>query len=65
MQVKIPEPKAFSGERKDAKTWLSRLDRYFAACGWQEASHTAQMNAIAQALMSDAASRWLDRLHKL
>ena len=50
--MKIPEPKSFAGDRKEARTWLAGLDKYFKACGWQEATHAAQMYAVAQALMT-------------
>ena len=37
--VKIPEPQAFYGERKDARSWMSSLKRYFTACGWSVVTH--------------------------
>ena len=67
IQIRVPEPKAFDGEKKDAESWLKQVKRYFIAAGLNEQSdeHNAQMNAIAQALMRGQASKWLDRLERL
>ena len=64
IQIRVPEPKAFNGEKRDAKSWLKQVKRYFIAAGLNERSeeHNAQMNAIVQALMRDRASKWLDHL---
>ena len=67
IQIRVPEPKAFDGEKRDAKSWLKQVKRYFIAAGLNERSeeHNAQINAIAQALMRGRASKWLDRLERL
>ena len=67
IQIRVPEPKAFDGEKCDAKSWLKKLKRYFIAAGLNEQNdkHNAQINAIAQALMWGRASKWLDRLERL
>ena len=64
IQIRVPEPKAFDGEKPDAKSWLKQVKRYFIAAGLNERSDedNDQMNAIAQALMWGRASKWLDRL---
>ena len=36
IQIKVPEPKAFDGEKKDAKSWLKLVKRYFIAAGLLE-----------------------------
>ena len=43
------------------------MKRYFTAAGLfdSNAEQSAQMNAIAQALMQGRASKWLDRLERL
>ena len=38
IQIKVPEPKAFAGEKKDAKSWLKQVKRYFTAAGLNERS---------------------------
>ena len=67
IQIKVPEPKAFDREKKDAKSWLKQVKRYFTAAGLNERSdeHNAQMNAIAQALMRGRANKWPDCLERL
>ena len=67
IQIRVPEPKAFNGEKCNAKFWLKYVKKYFIAAGLNERSdeHNAQMNAIAQALMRGRASKWLDRLERL
>ena len=67
IQIRVPELKAFDGEKCDAKSWLKQVKRYFIAAGLNEQSdeHNAQMNAIAQALMQGRASKWLDHLERL
>ena len=67
IQIRVPEPKKFNGEKQDAKYWLKLFKRYFIAAGLNERSdkYNAQMNAIAQALMRGRASKWLDHLERL
>ena len=54
-------------QKRDAKSWLKQVKRYFIAAGLNERSdeHNAQMNTIAQALMRGRASKWLDCLEQL
>ena len=67
IQIRVPEPKAFDGEKRIAKSWLKSVKRYFIAAVLNKWSneHNTQMNAIAQALMRARASKWLDRLERL
>ena len=36
IQIKVPEPKAFYGEKCNAKSWLKNVKRYFIAAGLSE-----------------------------
>ena len=67
IQIKVPEPQAFDGEKHDAKCWLKKVKRYFIAAGLNKKSdeHNAQMNSIVQALMRGRANKWLDYLEQL
>lgn len=64
VSVKLPEPKAFYGDNKLARSWLSAIRRYFAAVELDEdePADTIRMCTLACALMQGNAARWLDRL---
>ena len=64
IQIKIPEPKQFTGDAKNARPWLNQLSRYFTAVGLNKSSavDNSRMNAIGQALLAEKAAKWLDRL---
>ena len=49
IQIKVPKPKPFDGGKKDAKSWLKQVKKYFLAAGLSEWDdmHSAKMNAIA------------------
>ena len=36
ISVKLPKPKAFYGDHKQARVWLSAVRRYFTAMGLDE-----------------------------
>ena len=62
--VKLPEPPRFSGNMKEARSWLTTLRRFFNAAGFHEDHEADQLRMckVAVALMVGDAARWMDRL---
>ena len=67
ISIKLPEPKAFYGDHKQARAQLSAAYRYFTAVGLDkdEQAHSVWMTNICCTLMQGNAAWWMDHLEAL
>ena len=67
ISVKLPDPKAFHGDHKQSKAWLSKVCRYFivVVLAKDEWAHSIQMTNICCALVQGNAAQWMYYLEML